>query len=174
MKGVGERFLQRVEQKVWDVVTRHGWGISLSLELCGIKMCNKQKRRKSDDAYCCCSTTFKIMFYRKHKIRILFSITGCPGLSSLSQGLSAVHSANILKYKSHEDQLVNWLESIAFFAASDWVVANEDLSSSNRYCIKNLTAGDLLHVRVVAVNPGGRSEPGALSGPVPIREVAGE
>ncbi|KAM9350974.1 myosin binding protein Ha [Symphorus nematophorus] len=54
---------------------------------------------------------------------------------------------------------------------SDWVVANEELTPSNRYCIKNLTAGDLLHVRVVAVNPGGRSEPGALAAPVPIREV---
>ncbi|XP_075878646.1 myosin binding protein Ha isoform X3 [Nelusetta ayraudi] len=55
---------------------------------------------------------------------------------------------------------------------SDWVVANEEPSSSNRYCIKDLTAGDLLHIRVVAVNPGGRSEPGTLAAPVPIREVA--
>ncbi|XP_070825048.1 myosin binding protein Ha isoform X2 [Chaetodon trifascialis] len=54
---------------------------------------------------------------------------------------------------------------------SDWVVAQE-LTSANRCCIKNLTAGDLLHVRVVAVNAGGRSEPGTLAGPVPIREVA--
>ncbi|XP_062282961.1 myosin binding protein Ha [Scomber scombrus] len=54
---------------------------------------------------------------------------------------------------------------------TDWVVANEELIPTNRYCIKNLTTGDLLHVRVVAVNPGGRSEPGALAEPVPIREV---
>ncbi|XP_073326553.1 myosin-binding protein H-like isoform X1 [Pagrus major] len=54
---------------------------------------------------------------------------------------------------------------------SDWVVANEELTLANHYCIKNLTAGDLLHARVVAVNPGGRSEPGALAQPVPIREV---
>lgn len=54
------------------------------------------------------------------------------------------------------------------------MVANEALTQSNRYLIKNLTAGDLLHVRVVAVNPGGRSEPGSLAAPVPIREVAGE
>ncbi|XP_032376623.1 myosin binding protein Ha isoform X1 [Etheostoma spectabile] len=53
----------------------------------------------------------------------------------------------------------------------DWVVAQEELIPANRYCIKNLTAGDLLHVRVVAVNPGGRSEPGTLSEPVPIREI---
>ncbi|XP_036959199.1 myosin binding protein Ha isoform X2 [Acanthopagrus latus] len=54
---------------------------------------------------------------------------------------------------------------------SDWVVANEELTPANHYCIKNLTAGDLLHARVVAVNPGGRSEPGALAQAVPIREV---
>ncbi|KAM6982428.1 myosin binding protein Ha isoform 3-T3 [Tautogolabrus adspersus] len=53
----------------------------------------------------------------------------------------------------------------------DWVVAQEELTPVNRYCIKNLTAGDLLHVRVVAVNPGGRSEPATLAAPVPIREV---
>lgn len=29
-------------------------------------------------------------------------------------------------------------------------------------------------MRVVAVNPGGRSEPGTLADPVPIREVVGE
>ncbi|XP_008284377.1 myosin binding protein Ha [Stegastes partitus] len=55
--------------------------------------------------------------------------------------------------------------------ATDWVVANEELTPANRYCIRNLTTGDLLRVRVVAVNPGGRSEPGALAEPVPIREV---
>lgn len=65
-------------------------------------------------------------------------------------------------------------QTFAFVAASDWAVANEELTSSNRYCIKNLTAGDLLHVRVVAINPGGRSEPGTLAQPVPIREVVGE
>ncbi|XP_068997503.1 myosin binding protein Ha isoform X1 [Embiotoca jacksoni] len=54
---------------------------------------------------------------------------------------------------------------------ADWVVANAELTPANRYCIKDLTAGDLLRVRVVAVNPGGRSEPGALAEPVPIREI---
>ncbi|KAK2851438.1 hypothetical protein Q5P01_007714 [Channa striata] len=54
---------------------------------------------------------------------------------------------------------------------SNWIVANEALTSANHYCIKNLTTGDLLHVRVVAVNPGGRSEPGSLAQPVPIRET---
>ncbi|XP_026188141.1 myosin binding protein Ha isoform X2 [Mastacembelus armatus] len=54
---------------------------------------------------------------------------------------------------------------------SDWVVANKELTPSNRFCIKDLTAGELIHVRVVAVNPGGRSEPGLLAAPVPIREI---
>lgn len=53
-------------------------------------------------------------------------------------------------------------------------MANEDLTQANHHCIKNLTAGDLLHVRVVAVNAGGRSEPGALVEPVRIREIVGE
>ncbi|XP_071376558.1 myosin-binding protein H-like [Centroberyx affinis] len=54
---------------------------------------------------------------------------------------------------------------------TDWTVANEALTPANRYCIKNLTTGDLLHVRVVAVNAGGRSEAAALAEPVPIREI---
>ncbi|XP_041656213.1 myosin binding protein Ha isoform X4 [Cheilinus undulatus] len=54
---------------------------------------------------------------------------------------------------------------------TDWVTAQEELTPANRFCIKNLTAGDLLRVRVVAVNPGGRSEPGTLAEPVPIREI---
>ncbi|XP_019951627.1 myosin binding protein Ha isoform X3 [Paralichthys olivaceus] len=54
---------------------------------------------------------------------------------------------------------------------TNWVVGNEELTPANRFCIKNLTAGDLLLVRVVAVNAGGRSEPGVLAAPVPIREV---
>lgn len=65
-------------------------------------------------------------------------------------------------------------KTLGFSAATDWVVANEDLTPANRYCIKNLTEGDLLLVRVVAVNPGGRSEPGTLAEPVPIREVVGK
>ncbi|CAG6021481.1 unnamed protein product [Menidia menidia] len=55
---------------------------------------------------------------------------------------------------------------------TDWAVANEELTTANRYSIKDLTTSDLLHVRVVAVNPGGRSEPGMLAEPVPIHEVA--
>uniref|UniRef100_A0A8C9VI98 Myosin-binding protein H n=2 Tax=Scleropages formosus TaxID=113540 RepID=A0A8C9VI98_SCLFO len=54
---------------------------------------------------------------------------------------------------------------------NDWVVANPELIVSNRYVIKNLTAGDLLHARVKAVNAGGPSNPATLSEPVHIREV---
>ncbi|XP_056278769.1 myosin binding protein Ha isoform X2 [Pseudoliparis swirei] len=54
---------------------------------------------------------------------------------------------------------------------ADWVVAQEELTTANLFCIKNLTAGDLLHVRVVAVNRSGRSEPGTLAQSVPIREI---
>lgn len=45
---------------------------------------------------------------------------------------------------------------------------------AERYCIRSLATGDLLHVRVVAVNSGGRSEPGLLPEPVPVREIGGE
>lgn len=58
--------------------------------------------------------------------------------------------------------------------ASEWVVANAELTPSNRLVIKNLTTGDLLNIRVVAVNAGGRSEPAPLPQPVVIREVVGE
>ncbi|XP_061127953.1 myosin binding protein Ha isoform X1 [Syngnathus typhle] len=53
----------------------------------------------------------------------------------------------------------------------DWVVANQELTPATRYCIKELTAGDLLLVRVLAVNAGGRSEPATLVQAVAIREV---
>ncbi|XP_019746430.1 myosin binding protein Ha isoform X4 [Hippocampus comes] len=54
---------------------------------------------------------------------------------------------------------------------TDWVVANKELTPATRYCIKDLTTGDLLLVRVVAINAGGRSEPATLTYAVPIREV---
>ncbi|KAK5923719.1 hypothetical protein CgunFtcFv8_000664 [Champsocephalus gunnari] len=55
---------------------------------------------------------------------------------------------------------------------TDWVVAQKELTVANSLCIHNLTTGDLLHVRVVAVNPAGRSEPGTLAQPVPIHEIS--
>ncbi|KAJ3586234.1 hypothetical protein NHX12_012634 [Muraenolepis orangiensis] len=46
--------------------------------------------------------------------------------------------------------------------SSDWAVANAELTPANRLCIKDLTTGDRLNVRVMAVNAGGRSEACAL------------
>ncbi|XP_030633608.1 myosin binding protein Hb [Chanos chanos] len=54
---------------------------------------------------------------------------------------------------------------------SDWKAANEELTVSCRYVIKNQTTGDRLHIRVVAMNPGGRSPPATLPDPVVVREV---
>ncbi len=45
---------------------------------------------------------------------------------------------------------------------------------SNRFVISGLTTGDLLNIRVVAVNAGGRSEPVALAQPITVRETVGE
>uniref|UniRef100_A0A8C2IS84 Myosin-binding protein H n=1 Tax=Cyprinus carpio TaxID=7962 RepID=A0A8C2IS84_CYPCA len=55
--------------------------------------------------------------------------------------------------------------------SSEWVLANKELITSNRFVISGLTTGDLLNIRVVAVNAGGRSEPVALAQPVTVREV---
>uniref|UniRef100_A0A8C6T3S5 Myosin-binding protein H n=1 Tax=Neogobius melanostomus TaxID=47308 RepID=A0A8C6T3S5_9GOBI len=54
----------------------------------------------------------------------------------------------------------------------DWKAVNEDLQKSCRYVIKNLTTGDRLKIRVVAVNEGGRSPPVTLPEPVLVKEVA--
>ncbi|XP_029287854.1 myosin binding protein Hb [Cottoperca gobio] len=54
----------------------------------------------------------------------------------------------------------------------DWKAVNEDLQKSSRYVIKNQTTGDLLKIRVVAVNAGGRSPPLALPEAVLVKEVA--
>ncbi|XP_035244957.1 myosin-binding protein H-like isoform X1 [Anguilla anguilla] len=54
---------------------------------------------------------------------------------------------------------------------TDWIVANAEPTPANRLVIKDMATGDLLHIRVVTVNPGGRSAPGALAEPVIVREV---
>ncbi|CAB1314588.1 unnamed protein product [Coregonus sp. 'balchen'] len=53
----------------------------------------------------------------------------------------------------------------------DWKAANEVLTISCRYVIKNQTTGDRLLIRVVAVNPGGRSPPATITDPVLVKEV---
>ncbi|XP_056294342.1 myosin binding protein Hb isoform X6 [Pseudoliparis swirei] len=54
----------------------------------------------------------------------------------------------------------------------DWKAVNEDLQKSCRYVIKNLTTGDRLKIRVVALNAGGRSPPVALPEAILVKEVA--
>jgi len=54
----------------------------------------------------------------------------------------------------------------------DWAPVNEELHKSTRFVIKNQTTGDLLKIRVVAVNAGGRSPPCALPVAVLVKEVA--
>uniref|UniRef100_A0A671K589 Myosin-binding protein H n=1 Tax=Sinocyclocheilus anshuiensis TaxID=1608454 RepID=A0A671K589_9TELE len=54
---------------------------------------------------------------------------------------------------------------------NDWKAANEELTVSCRYVIKNQTTGDRLNIRVVAMNPGGRSPPATLADAVLVREV---
>ncbi|KAL1020476.1 hypothetical protein UPYG_G00000530 [Umbra pygmaea] len=55
--------------------------------------------------------------------------------------------------------------------AKEWVVANTEPTVANCYTIKNLTPGDLLNIRVLAIKSGGRSEPATLPQPVLIQEV---
>lgn len=59
-------------------------------------------------------------------------------------------------------------------AGDDWKAVNESLQKSSRFVIKNLTTGDHLKIRVVAVNEGGRSPPVTLPEPVLVKEVAGK
>lgn len=54
----------------------------------------------------------------------------------------------------------------------DWKAVNEDLQKASRYVIKNLTTGDRLRIRVVAVNVGGRSPPVTFPETVQVKEVA--
>lgn len=61
-----------------------------------------------------------------------------------------------------------------YVSGSEWVVANADLTVATRMVVGNLTTGDILEMRVVAVNPGGRSEPCALAEAVTVREVGGQ
>lgn len=58
--------------------------------------------------------------------------------------------------------------------ADDWKAANEELTISCRYVIKNQTTGDRLNIRVIAMNPGGRSPAAALPESVLVKEVGGK
>ena len=58
--------------------------------------------------------------------------------------------------------------------ADDWKAVNEDLTISCRYVIKNQTTGSYVNVRVVAMNPGGRSVPAMHPDSVRVKEVGGK
>ncbi|KAK9953946.1 hypothetical protein ABG768_016062 [Culter alburnus] len=79
-----------------------------------------------------------------------------------------------LKWRSPESigsGLDGYLVEYCKEGSSEWVAANTEVITSNRFVISGLTTGDLLNIRVVAVNAGGRSEPVALPQPVPVREI---
>lgn len=63
---------------------------------------------------------------------------------------------------------------MCFVIASDWKAVNDELTVSCRYIIKNLTTGDRLNIRVVAVNSAGRSNPATLPDAILVREVVGK
>ncbi|CAL8401143.1 unnamed protein product [Arctogadus glacialis] len=68
--------------------------------------------------------------------------------------------------------LDGYLIEVCKDGTEDWKAVNEELHKSTRYAIKNQTTGDKLKIRVVAVNAGGRSAPGALPEAVLVKEVA--
>ncbi|XP_056461516.1 myosin-binding protein H-like [Gadus chalcogrammus] len=68
--------------------------------------------------------------------------------------------------------LDGYLIEVCKDGTEDWKAVNEELHKSTRYAIKNQTTGDKLKIRVVAVNAGGRSAPGALPEAVMVKEVA--
>lgn len=61
---------------------------------------------------------------------------------------------------------------VAKEGTEEWKAVNEELQKSCRYIIKNLTTGDRLKIRVVAVNAGGPSPPCTLPEAVLVKEVA--
>ncbi|XP_063071261.1 myosin binding protein Hb [Engraulis encrasicolus] len=69
------------------------------------------------------------------------------------------------------DGLDGYTVEVAMEGTDDWKAANEDLTISCRYVVKNQTTGDRINIRVVAMNPGGRSPPAALAESVLVKEV---
>ncbi|XP_056305121.1 myosin binding protein Ha isoform X4 [Danio aesculapii] len=96
---------------------------------------------------------------------------------SAPQGLSVddVNDSSVtLKWRSPENigsGLDGYTVEYCKEGSSEWVIANTELVTSNRHVIRGLTTGDMLNIRVVAVNAGGRSEPVVLPQPIPVREV---
>lgn len=59
-------------------------------------------------------------------------------------------------------------------AGSDWKAVNQEPFLSTRYTVPNLSSGDKIHVRVMAVSASGASVPATLEQPVLIREILRE
>ncbi|KAJ7331843.1 hypothetical protein JRQ81_014023 [Phrynocephalus forsythii] len=55
--------------------------------------------------------------------------------------------------------------------STNWVRANNKPFLSTRYVIHNLTSGDKIHIRVMAVKDDAESEPAVLDLPVLVREI---
>ncbi|XP_047216739.1 myosin binding protein Ha isoform X2 [Girardinichthys multiradiatus] len=97
-----------------------------------------------------------------------------PSSAPLNVSVDDVNDSSLtIKWKTPETVGSSGLSgyTVEYRKDGNWIVANEELTLADRYCIRNLTAGNLLNVRVVAVNPGGRSEPGVLPEPVPIGDI---
>lgn len=94
-------------------------------------------------------------------------------LHEASQRAVVVCSFSLQSLSSQASSFFILFISVWSPAAEDWKAANEELQKSCRYIIKNLTTGERLKIRVVAVNAGGRSPPAALPEAVLVKEVAG-
>ncbi|PWA28691.1 hypothetical protein CCH79_00014837 [Gambusia affinis] len=97
-----------------------------------------------------------------------------PSSAPLDVAVDDVNDTSLtIKWKTPENVCGSGLSgyTVEYRKDGNWIVANGELIVAERYCIRSLATGDLLHVRVVAVNSGGRSEPGLLPEPVPVREI---
>ncbi|KAK7131940.1 hypothetical protein R3I93_018485 [Phoxinus phoxinus] len=98
-----------------------------------------------------------------------------PASAPQNLSLDDINDTSVtLKWRSPENigsGLDGYIVEYCKEGSAEWVAANTELTTSNRFVISGLTTGDLLNIRVVAMNAGGRSEPVALPQPVPVREI---
>nr|XP_054601925.1 myosin binding protein Ha [Nothobranchius furzeri] len=99
-----------------------------------------------------------------------------PTSAPLDVSVDDVNDSSLtIKWKTPDtignDGLLGYTIEYCKDGTAEWIAANEQLTPDNHYRIRDLTTGDLLRVRVVAVNPAGRSEPGLLPEPVAIHEI---
>uniref|UniRef100_A0A672S8L5 Myosin binding protein Ha n=1 Tax=Sinocyclocheilus grahami TaxID=75366 RepID=A0A672S8L5_SINGR len=128
----------------------------------------------------CNTVEMHVFFFCCEFIVYIYVSNKCAVPTSVPQNLSVddVNDTSVtLNWRSPENigsGLDGYTVEYCREGCSEWVVANSELITSSRFVISGLTAGDLLNIRVVAVNAGGRSEPVALPQPVPVREIVGE